>query len=100
MLLSKTYLFILPLQHCLYNGFSETGDAFIDALKINESLTQFEVDKICSTMGPYRYNCILESEFTSEAPCYFPEMKSVLARNARTQEEKRFKRSKLAAQHL
>ena len=84
--------------------FSEVRRAFYDALKINQSLTQFDMDgydiQLFEKEEEYLKECLLENgRITSmQVPWKFKELESILKRNARTVAEKRFKRTKLATQ--
>ena len=84
--------------------FSEVKRAFYDALKINQSLTQFDMAgynfPLFEKEEEYLKNCLLDNGriISMQVPWHFKELKNILKRNARTVAEKRFKHTKLAVQ--
>ena len=84
---------------------SEVRRALFEALKINQSLKEFYICGTCTTEpseeeGEYFKQCLLENYSITymEVPWDFAELKSILARNARIEKEKRFNRTKMAIQ--
>ena len=83
---------------------SEIRRAFFDALKINPSLINFELDGEFedepAEEEEYYKECLLENSTITSMWVHwdFAELGGILARNGKMAEEKRFKITKLAAQ--
>ena len=83
---------------------SEIRFVFFEALKINQSLTEFHMlgncNQPCWEEEEYFKECLLENSsiISIKVPWKFEELQSILERNAKIVEEKRFKTTKLAAQ--
>ena len=101
----QSYLLNLPLQD------EESGGcrlALFDALKSNQSLTHLYLRGYDEQPVPdeeekqYFRECLLENSKVTKIhlPWAFEELESILERNAQIVEQKRFKITKLAAQHL
>ena len=91
----------MPLQHYEIEG----RRTFFDALKINQSLIEitwcgYNDAQLSAEEEEYFKECLLENGriISMQVPWKIAELKSILERNARTAEEKRFKVTKLAAQ--
>ena len=104
-LLFSKLLVLTYSQHDEIEGSSSVRRAFFEALKVNQSLIDFEISGYCNIQPSaeekeYFKECLLENSIITSmrVPWNFEELERILERNTKMQEERRFKITKLAVE--